>query len=216
MKAAKLALVTLTALFTAAPAMAIDRNARMIDWVTAQVGLFDDADRIQVTVWSENIADVEMRNVSWLAGAGYTYSNPEDETFSTEDGFLLALGLKYYPVEQLSLGVIGQYEGYGHGPKLGITSARLDAKYRFISASEKISPYCRAVAGINSVKNRDIDEVSGRSSVTLVQAGFGVDIMMTDTLAFVLEALYSNSESDHQTYELDGCIIGFSMKYYFD
>ena len=59
------------------------------------------------------------------------------------------------------------------------------------------------------------EEISGSSTVLFGQAGAGIDIMMTDTLAFVAEGMYSNSESDPQAYELDGWVFSVSMKYYF-
>ena len=213
MKTARIALTVLVATTVSIPVLALDRGAGMVDWVTIQGGMYDKADTGQVTIWGEQAAAVEEQNVSWLVGVGYVYSSPDE--WDNDGGFLGALGLKYYPISPLSVAVIGQYEGYGSSFDYSVWSARLDGIYRFISADEAVSPYVRGIGGVRSVKNEYLRAEDDSGTQVYGQAGLGCDVMMTDTLAFVLEGMLSVSDNISATYALDGWLVGFSMKYYF-
>lgn len=214
MKRITLVLSALALTATTLPAPALDRDANMVDWVTARVGLFDDAETMEMMVWGEKAANVDARNIAWMFGAGYVHSDPNDA--DSEDGFAIAVGMKYYPVTPLGIAVIGQYEGYGSSQDIDILSARADAKLRLVPASYAVSPYARGIAGIRGVENDYVKTDDDRSTQGYVQFGGGVDVMMTDRMAIVAEGMLSTSEGSSQTYDLDGWLTSLSMKYYFD
>ena len=195
------------------PAFAIDRDAKMIDTAAVEFMELDDADGISVAAWGETAFDTDSQDWAVLVKGAYGRISPVD--LGSINFWNLGVGLKYYLIPSTSLAVIGDYTRYdgSRDAKMGT----LQGKHRFISATEKVSPYVTASIGIRDRSSfSDADVPVDSFSEALVTVGAGVEFRMNDVLSFVFDARYVEAdESDDATEDLDGFTGFLGLQYYY-
>ncbi|MFC1453357.1 outer membrane beta-barrel protein [Verrucomicrobiota bacterium] len=214
MKSTILLGVVAVLLCAAAPVLAIDRDAGMIDNLTVDMAYLDEADSFGASIWGEQA----LRVTDWavLAGLGHGTISPDD--CGNWDYWRMSLGLKYYYSRYSSFSGVGEYTIYQDGEDLDTKSALFTFKYRLLPADEAISPYLKLGVGVRhrstfSDRETDDDDVSE----ALTMAGGGCEFAMTDSFSFVFEAQYvAAKESDNGAEDLDGWLGAATMQYYFE
>jgi hypothetical protein len=200
-------------------AQAIDRDARMIDFVSVDVANLDDADSIGGTIWGETALDVP--NDAWAVLFGGSYALISPDTGEEEiDAWTIGIGLKYYLTPVTSFSAVGSYTHYDQkdSDDRDAKTGTVSAKQRFAPAGASISPFAKAsLAWRNRSTFSGADPAVIRDSFSevLLSLGGGVEFAMNDELSFVFEAAYVEAdESDDGTEDLDGFTASVAMQYY--
>ena len=212
-KALVLAGVTLAAL-AGSNAYAIDRGARMIDWIGGDAEFLDDAETIAATLWGETRFAVPQEIWAFLIGAGAGELSPDA---ADDAGFWnVGLGLKFYAAPVTSVALIGRYAEYDYDDNRDVQSGELVLRHRLIPAEEAISPYVFAGAGVRFSDDLEGGEDNADSEAEpFATLGGGADFMMNDEMAMVFEGAYTGIDEQSGGYESDnGWRVGLYMKYY--
>ncbi len=194
---------------TASTALAIDRNARMIDAVRVDGASYDHADYAAIRITGE--AAVNNTGGQWaiLAGAsGGSLSLDEGSDFDT---LTLELGAKRYLTQLTSVALLGGYTWNDGHVDFEVGTATLSVKHRLQPPTDPISPFVRLNTSLQFV-----DQLNSYD-VFVVTATAGCDFMMTGDMALVFEGGISESEGlDHGIDRADGWIMSAAMRYYWE
>ncbi len=207
-------------LFLTTGALAIDRDARMIDTVSLNLAALDDVDSIGGSIWGETAIAQPRKDWSLLFGFGYDELSPDNAR--NVEAWTGGFGLKYYLTEFTSFSGVGTYTRYIQGrntPDRDAKAATLSVKHRFQSADAPVSPFLKGAVTWRdrSTFSHVEPDLEDRSvSELLVALIGGVEFRMTDTWSFVVEVGYVEADaSSNRAENLDGPIASLAMQYYF-
>jgi hypothetical protein len=199
--------------------MAIDRDAKMIDTISLELGdLYDeDAESIGGSILAETALFRTHPNWSVLARARGGVVDFDDDEGVVYWG--AGLGLKYYLWELTTISLMGTYQTYRVGEDPDVAGLQAELKHRLISTRETISPYLFLQAGIERYTEDFIEaeDDDGRDSQQAIAFGGGCDFLMREDMAIVLEAAYTKNQefSGDPTFSyLWTASVGF--KYYWE
>jgi len=199
------------------PARALDRDARIIDTLGVEVSLYDDAEVMAATLWSEIAVNAPRRNWAILAGGSFGERSQDDVEDVT--AWQAGVGLKYYLTWDMSFSLVGSYQQFDTGDDFDILAGTAAVQYRLVPADRPVSPFVRGQVTVADVDAPAVYFGAERESFTevIMTAGFGCDFMMNEELAFVFEGAFSESEdASHGVDYADGWTAGFAMKYYWE
>lgn len=200
-------------LFYVPAAMAIDRDAKMIDSAAMELMELDDADGIGVAVWGETAFNTDPQIWAVIMKAAYGELSPNDEGDTTYLGG--ALGLKYYIQPETSVALIGDFTSFDANRDAKM--AYVAGKHRLAPATESISPYLAGSVGVRERSTFSRPSVSEDSFSELVFTfGGGVEFRMTEALSFIFDVnAVQSEESDDGTENWDGFRGFVGLQYYF-
>jgi hypothetical protein len=210
MKLSNVGIVFLTLALTAGTAVAIDRNASMIDAVRIEGASYDHADYGGINITGET--RVDDTGGQWAIVAGVSAGSLSLDAGSDFDALALTLGAKYYFTQLTSLAILGNYTWYDASGDFEVGTATASVKHRLLPATEPISPFIRIDTSIQFV-----DQLNSYDVLVLV-ATAGCDFMMTDSMAIVFEGGISESEGldDNGFDRADGWLASVAMQYYWE
>lgn len=190
---------------------AIERGAKLIDTIGAEVWAYKNSTLVGGSLWGEIKLTPEDQDWALMAGITGGQINFDE---STTDSTLWTgnLGIKWYIQEVTSLQItagFGQMTDYD----VDLVNLRTTLKYRFIPASDPISPYASATLMVQKEDFSDGDD----SNDLYFELHVGSEFAARDDLAFIFDIgfLQSLSASD-DTFDEQGVNAGFYMKYYWD
>ena len=213
--------LTLVCALVGLDALAIDRDAIMIDELNLEVTSYDDADYVGVSITVENVMAAASGNWALIAGVGAGQLE-FDSTASDHDALWGGLGMKWYMTPVTGISLMGtwkelDYLGYDDVEILGAVA---EVKQRLLPATMSISPYVKAKATIQEVDHPAgyIGLASaGTFTELIVSASFGCEFMMNDSMAWVFEAGISESEDFEDGGDTeDGFLARLAMRYHWD
>jgi len=213
--------LTLVCALVGMDALAIDRDAAMIDELNVEGTSYDDADYFGVSITVENVMAAASGNWALLAGVGM--GELEFDGMATEnDAVWGGLGVKWYMTPVTGISIMGtwrelDYSGFEDVEILGVTG---ELKQRLLPATMAISPYVKAAATF-----QEVDHPAGYLNLAtagtftelIVSAYFGCEFMMNESMAWVFEAGLSESEDFEDGDDTqDGFLARLAMRYYWD
>jgi len=209
MKASRLVASLLAVVLAASTALAIDRDARMIDAARIEGASYDDSDYAAFRVTGET--EVENTAGQWAILAGVAVGSLSLDEGPDFDVVTLELGAKRYITPLTSFALIGSY-GWNDGPgDFEVGMATLSIKQRFQDADQPLSPFVRLDTSMQFVDQLESYDV------LVIAATIGCDFMLGDNWALVLEGGVSESEEfDDGVDRADGWIMGVAMQYYWE
>lgn len=189
MKAIILSICAVLFLAISTNSYAIDRDAKFIDSIGVYGMSYKNGNMRGFELWGETALGRENKNWALVVGGGIGTDSPSN---SENADFWNGLGgIKYYFNELTSVSLIGSYLATDSSAHLKISSASLQAKHRFIEASEGISPFLTG-----GVAYRSIDTGRrGKDSEIVGNIGLGCEFMLNKDLSFVIEGSYMHGES---------------------
>lgn len=210
MKTVHITTMILATMLTTVAAVAIDRDANMIDALRLNYASFDDSEYFGVHITGENT--VKDTNGKWAILAGISGGRLSFEDGPDFDSIGLELGVKYYLQELTSISLLGGYT-WSDGDIVDFETGSLTAriKHRFTSAYNPVSPYVKGeIAGLFIDAIEDSDAVVFRAMA-------GCDFAMSPDFAFVFEGGISESENmDDGPDPEDGWLLTIAMQYYWE
>ncbi len=195
MKKCSLIALVMAGFILATTALAIDRNADMIDSIKYMTSSYDQGDTHDLALSGETALADAGQNWSFLVEGqkGILALDSGDDY----DSWALGLGLKFYLTKITSLALIASYGeiDFQEGAETRTGTARL--KQRFLPSTEDISPF---VAGSAAIQEIDAPEgfLSSDGDVyseLILKCGIGCDFMLDETTAIVIEAYLAQSEA---------------------
>jgi len=209
--------VTLLALsLIAFEAEALDRNSTIIDTLAVEVGGYDNGDFLVATLNGETaIADPDL---DWAILLGGGFGQWSADNAADIDFWQFSVGMKFYLTTVTSMSIVGRYTSYDAPVDDPSTMEGIFTfKQRLAVSEAAISPY---LAGSVSLRDSewDPDSVTSESFTELV-AGVtaGCDLMLTETMAVVLEGTYTFPQEISGGAESPDTWIGvFGMKGHWD
>jgi hypothetical protein len=200
----------LAALFATPVAVAIDRDANMIDTVWIDGTSFSDSESYGIRVSGET--SVKDTGGEWALLAAISRGVLTPDGMGDFDSTSLALGVKHYLFSPTSISLLGSYTWHDGSSDFDIASIKASFKQRLLPATDPISPYLRGEASVQFV-----DEDDSSYEVLVLSAIAGCDFMMTDTMAVVFEGGISESEDiDDGSDREDGWLVSIGMQYYWE
>ena len=199
----------LATLLSVSSAFAIDRNASMIDAAKFEGASYRNSDYLGLRITGETqVADSSGK---WAILAALAGGRLDMNAGPEVDVIEIALGLKYYLTPLTSISGMGRYTLNDSDIEFEVGAFDVSVKHRLVSASRPVSPYLKTTAGIQFV---DQDE---SYEVLVLTASAGCDFMMNESMAFVFEAGFSESEDIEDGIDLEeGLHIGIAMQYYWE
>jgi hypothetical protein len=209
MRMNQLASLVIALVLTTSYAIAIDRNASMVDTVRIDATSYDHADSVLVRVTGETA--VEDTGGMWaiLAGIGAGSFDPKNN--GDYDTLAIELGVRNYLTRLTSISILGGYTWLDGPTDLEVGTITLSAKQRLQAPSEPVSPFIRLNASLQFVD--DVDSYD----VLVLSASAGCDFAMSKDMALVFEGGISESEDiDDGTDRADGWQASVAMRYYWE
>jgi hypothetical protein len=213
MKHAGIVLVAAALLLCTRPALAIDRDAKMIDAIAFQAGSFQDGGLMEGTLWAENAT--ANKNFALLFGGGIGTVEPDEgDSFSLWE---VGLGLKYYVTPLTGLSLIGTYTDLDIEENDQMLTGMVLLKQRFVPAARPLSPFLKVSAAIRSDKPFPHSDDADTSSDLLGKLALGCDFSMTRDFVIVLEGAYEGELdlSGGKSWK-NGALGSIAMAYYWD
>lgn len=213
--------LVLVSVLVGSNAMAIDRDAAMIDELNLEATSYDEADYFGFSITVENVMAAASGNWALIAGIG-TGELEFDGVAQANDAIWGGLGVKWYMTPVTGISLMGtwrelDYEGFEDVEILGATA---EIKQRLLPASMAISPYIKGQASFQEIDHPAgylSMATSGTYTEVVLAAYFGCEFMMNDSMAWVLEAGISESEEfDDGDDTQDGFLARLAMRYYWD
>lgn len=198
-------------------ALAIDREAGMIDTFSFGVQDLDDMDGYSLRIGGETAALSPGQKWAVLFGAGMGEVSPTTSTRNISS-WMFDLGMRYYLTPLTAISVIGHYDAYDTLPdKMDIKAGEVAVRQRFASASKPVSPF---VVGSFTWRDRstfsDIGTSSDSISEYLLSLGGGCEFHMGDNFAWVVQGAYIEAHASQDEAEnLDGVMASVALSYYF-
>jgi len=214
MRRAALPVAVVLSVWFCLSAVAVDRDARMIDTIRLEYGELNDADLIGLKIWGENALLPERGPWAILFGGRICELSGE----AAEDGDLwnIFLGIKYYIFPETSAVLQATYGEVDWHRSYDVRGVEMQLVHRFLPAEEPMSPFVRGAAGLKE-RGRFGDPVEPDEDKDGVQfeVGAGIDFQSNEELSFVFEAALIEGENLHGEIDIsDGWILSFGMKYH--
>lgn len=211
MKATRLTIAATAAFLTLSSSLfAIDRDAKMIDTVWVDGYSFDYYDYIGLHITGENT--IQNTDGKWAILAGVRGGSISPDIGENSLSLGGEIGLKYYFTELTSIAGLGGYmwnDADDYDFNVGEFTARLTQ--RFIPATRPLSPYIKLEAAIQFVDMVETDNIA------VYRAFAGCDVLSSETMAFVFEGGYSESDNlDDGIDTEDGWVVRLAMRYYWN
>jgi len=207
-------IVAILALYIVPHAVAIDRNAKMIDTFAFDFSELDDMDYAGGSIFGET----SFLDSDWaiLFGGGYGSSSPNDAP--NIDILTVSVGLKYYIIPPTSVSLLGTYQNFDQRSRSekDAVMGTVGVKHRFISADEPVSPFVTGTISWRDRSSFSDPENEDTFSETLFSVGGGVEFAMRRDFAFVFEGAYVEADdSSDGSEDLDGFVGSIALRYYF-
>lgn len=215
MKKCSVFVAILVTVLAAGTALAIDRDAAMIDTIGIELGDYRNVDTVGVSLWVEN--KLLHRSDDWAIVAGIGGGNWDPNEGSDAMSLFGALGVKFYPVGIMGLSLVGSYQTFENKSDFDIFAATLACRIRMIPASHAISPYAQLSGSIQRTEfEPGFMEADGDTfNEWVIRAGLGIDFMATEEFSFVFEGGWSDSEDVKSGPQYaDGYYAGIYMRYF--
>ena len=211
MKTTRLIMAASAVLLTLSSSIfAIDREAQMIDTAWVDGYSFDYYDYIGLHITGENT--IRNTDGKWAILAGVRGGSLSPDTGENSISLGGEIGLKYYFAELTSVAGLGSYiwnDADDYDFNIGEFTARITQ--RFISPTHPLSPYIKLEAAMQFVDMGESDNVA------VYRAFAGCDILSSETMSFVFEGGYSESDNlDDGPDTEDGWILRLGMRYYWN
>ena len=210
MKLSDVGIICLALALTACAALAIDRDANMIDAIRIEGASYDHADYGGINITGETLVD--DTGGQWAIVAGISAGRLSIDAGGDFDAMALALGAKYYFTPLTSLAILGSYTWYDAVGDFEVGAATASIKQRLRSPTRPLSPFLRLDTSVQFV-----DQLNSYN-VLVLTATAGCDFMMNDSMAIVFEGGISESEKlDDEGFDrADGWLLSVAMQYYWD
>ncbi len=207
---------TVVALGWSVGALAIDRDAWMIDTLAFEVAEYRDQSRKGVSLWVENALADESEN--WAILAGVAGNRLKFDNGERLDSWMVGVGVRRYLLPVTSVALVGSYRNDNRNA-FKTAGGSLILQQRLLPASAAVSPWVTGSLALQDVnmKRAIVGSRDSSYTATIVALDAGCDFMAARNFAFVFSAGFSESSAFHTGNRYaDGFRGSIAMRYYWD
>ena len=216
MKTASIVFLSSAILFLAATCgEAIERDARLIDWIGIEMNPSGDVGGLSGFLWGEQALSPDVDMWSFLFGGQYGRMNPH--FFDGIDFWSVGLGLRYYAFPATSFDATVHYGKYDGDGSPSVRWGQVAGKQRFLPESMPVQPYITGRVGMRYADEilhfheGEVFEEGEVSEEFFIGFGGGVEISMLDNMEIVLDLSFTESEDLD-----DDALASVAMKYFWN